>query len=229
MISPMAMVAAKARASPISIGASAMELDSQRIVQLPNPRLTGPLAVEQALLTRRSVREFGRNALALNEVAQVLWAAQGMTGSGAGNLRTAPSAGALYPLEVLLMAADVGDLPAGLYRYLAWAHALEAIASGDYRAALVKAASGQDWIAGAACVLALTAVYGRTTDKYGHRGERYVHMEVGHVAQNVYLQARALGLGTTIVGAFSDQAVQRVLHLQTDEAPLALLPLGRLP
>jgi SagB-type dehydrogenase family enzyme len=181
-----------------------MGLESENVVQLPNPRFTGPLAVEQALLTRRSVREFGKNTLALNEVAQVLWAAHGMTGSGAGNLRTAPSAGALYPLEVLLMAADVGDLPAGLYRYLAWAHALDPLVRGDHRAALVKAASGQDWVAGAACVLALAAVYRRTTDKYGYRGERYVHMEVGHVAQNIYLQARALGLGTTIVGAFSD-------------------------
>jgi SagB-type dehydrogenase family enzyme len=208
-----------------------MGFESQDIVRLPNPRFTGPLAVEQALLARRSVRKFDGDALVLNEVAQILWAAQGITDSGAGNLRTrtAPSAGALYPLEVLLLAADVRDLPAGLYRYRAWAHALDPLAGGDHRAALVKAASGQDWIAGAACVLALTAVYSRTTDKYGHRGERYVHMEVGHVAQNVYLQARAVGLGTTIVGAFSDQAVQRVLHLQSDEAPLALLPLGRLP
>jgi SagB-type dehydrogenase family enzyme len=206
-----------------------MGLESENVVQLPNPRFTGPLAVEQALLDRRSVREFGENTLTLNEVAQVLWAAQGMTGSGAGNLRTAPSAGALYPLEVLLMGAKVDDLPAGLYRYLAWAHALDPISGGDHRAALMKAASDQHWISDAPCVLALAAVYGRTTDKYGQRGERYVHMEVGHVAQNVYLQAHALGLGTTIVGAFSDQAVQRVLHLQPDEAPLALLPLGRLP
>jgi SagB-type dehydrogenase family enzyme len=206
-----------------------MELDNQNIMHLPNPRFTGPLAVEQALLARRSVREFGRNTLTLNEVAQVLWAAQGITDSGAGELRAAPSAGALYPLEVLLLAAEVRDLPAGLYRYRAWAHVLDLLAGGDHRAALVKAASGQDWVGGAPCVLVLTAVYGRTTDKYGQRGERYVHMEVGHVAQNVYLQARALGLGTTIVGAFSDQAVQQVLRLQNDEAPLALLPLGRLP
>lgn len=204
-----------------------MALETQETLQLPNPRFKGPLSVEGALLARRSVREFGRDAVVLNEVAQVLWAAQGITDSFPG-LRTAPSAGALYPLEVLLLAGDVSGLTPGLYRYRPGEHALRLLSDGDRRAALARAAIGQSWITEAACVLVLTAVYERTAGKYGERGERYVHMEVGHVGQNVYLQARALGLGTTMVGAFRDQEVHRVLGLEADEAPLAILPIGRL-
>jgi len=205
-----------------------MALETRETVQLPNPRLKGSLSVEGALLGRRSVRDFEPHALTLDEVAQILWAAQGMTDSHALGRRTAPSAGALYPLEVFLLAGDVSDLAPGIYRYLPREHALRSLADGDRRTALAKAALGQDWIAEAACVLGLVAVYARTTGKYGERGERYVHMEAGHVGQNVYLQARALGLGTTMVGAFRDREVQQVLGLEAQEAPLALLPIGRL-
>jgi len=205
-----------------------MALDTTETLPLPTPRLNGPLSVEGALMARRSVREFGTDAVALNEVAQLLWAAQGISDSHHLGLRTAPSAGALYPLEVVLLAGAVSGLAPGVYRYLPHSHALRPVADGDRRASLAKAALGQAWIAEAACALVLAAVYRRTTSKYGERGERYVHMEVGHVGQNVYLQARALGLGTTMVGAFRDQEVHTVLRLETDEAPLAILPIGRL-
>ncbi len=205
-----------------------MALETQETLRLPNPRLEGPLSLEGAIYSRRSVRAFAGQPLTLAEVGQVLWAAQGMTGHGSGGLRTAPSAGALYPLEVYLLAGEVEGLAPGFYGYRPHAHALSHLAEGDQRAALAEAAVGQDWIGEAACVLVLTAIYARTTGKYGGRGERYVHIEVGHVGQNVYLQGRALGLGTTIVGAFRDEAVQRLLGLDADEAPLALLPIGRL-
>jgi SagB-type dehydrogenase family enzyme len=192
---------------------------------LPAARVEGPLSVEAALLARRSVRSFARGALALEQVAQLLWSAQGVT---AGSRRTAPSAGALYPLEVALVAGEVEDLSAGVYRYLPEGHALRPVLDGDLRAALAEAALGQSWIAGAACGLVLAAVYRRSTRKYGARGRRYVHMEVGLAAQNVYLQARALGLGTTMVGAFQDEKVQRLLGFEADEVPLGILPIGRL-
>jgi SagB-type dehydrogenase family enzyme len=188
----------------------------------------GPLSVEAALLARRSVRSFAPGALALEQVAQLLWSAQGVTAGLAGSRRTAPSAGALYPLEVALVAGEVEGLSAGVYRYLPEGHALRPVLNGDLRAALAEAALGQSWIAGAACGLVLAAVYRRTTRKYGARGRRYVHMEAGHAAQNVYLQARALGLGTTMVGAFQDEKVQRLLGFEADEAPLCILPVGRL-
>lgn len=205
-----------------------MARDTAGWVQLPKPKLDGPVSVEQALLTRRSVREFAAGPLHLEEVAQVLWSAQGITSSSPPGLRTAPSAGALYPLEVLLLAGDVEGLAPGIYRYRPHEHALMALVEGDRRSSLAEAALAQDWIAEAACVLVLAAIYARTTGKYGERGERYVHMEVGHVGQNVCLQARALGLGTTMVGAFDDRAVQQLLDLEAEERPLGLLPLGRL-
>ncbi len=205
-----------------------MELETQEKLQLPDPQLIGALSLEAALHARRSVRAFTGQNLTLAEVAQLLWAAQGITESGFGGLRTAPSAGALYPLEVFLLTGDVVGLAPGLYRYRPHEHALSHLADGDRRAALAEAALGQDWIADAASVLLLAAVYARTTGKYGARGERYVHIEVGHAGQNIYLQAYALGLGTTMVGAFRDREVQRIIGLETNEVPLALMPLGRL-
>ncbi len=202
--------------------------ETQTALRLPAPRLRGPLSVEEALLTRRSVRDFRAGPITLEETAQLLWAAQGFTAAAPLDRRAAPSAGALYPLEVTLVAGEVKGLAPGVYRYRPGRHALQAVGDGDLRAELAAAALGQSWIAGAACVLVLAAVYRRTTRKYGPRGERYVHIEVGHVGQNVYLQARALGLGTTMVGAFRDGAVRRMLHLAADEAPLAILPIGRL-
>jgi SagB-type dehydrogenase family enzyme len=122
----------------------------------------------------------------------------------------------------------VSPLTPGLYRYAPEEHALAVIAEGDRRAALSSAALGQSWIADAAAVLVLAAVYRRTTARYGPRGERYVHIEVGHAAQNVYLQVLARGLGTTEVGAFDDRAVKSVLGLAADQDPLAIMPIGRI-
>ena len=212
--------------SPTAANVRAAE--TQEALSLPDPHLRGPLSVEEALFTRRSVRGFSAGPLALQDVAQLLWAAQGITGTSARGLRTAPSAGALYPLEVALVSGEVSGLSPGVYRYLPRAHALRPALKGDMRAKLAAAALNQVWIAEAACVLVLAAISRRTARKYGARGKRYVHMEVGHVGQNVYLQARALGLGTTMVGAFRDAKVQQVLGFEEDEAPLGLLPIGRL-
>jgi SagB-type dehydrogenase family enzyme len=175
---------------------------------------------------RRSIREFVQAALTLAEIGQLLWAAQGITHPM--GFRTAPSAGAHYPLVSYLVTGEVSSLTPGVYRYAPEEHALATSGGGDRRAALSSAALGQSWIADAAAVLVLTAVYRRTMGKYGARGERYVHIEIGHAAQNVYLQALALGLGTTEVGAFDDHAVKSVLGLATDQDPLAIMPIGRI-
>jgi SagB-type dehydrogenase family enzyme len=195
-------------------------------VTLPAPRDDGEVSLEHALRHRRSIREFARGALALAEVGQVLWAAQGITDPM--GFRTAPSAGALYPLVSYLVTGEVSALTPGVYRYAPEEHALAVISEGDRRAALSSAALGQSWIADAAAVLVLAAVYRRTTARYGPRGERYVHIEVGHAAQNVYLQVVALGLGTTEVGAFDDRAVKSVLGLAAGQDPLAIMPIGRI-
>lgn len=195
-------------------------------VTLPRLRYESTTSVEQALLKRRSVREFRDAPLALDDLGQLLWAAQGITlRSG---FRTAPSAGALYPLEVYVVAGKVEELPSGLYHYIAHGHVLRRIADWDKRHALSRAAYDQPSIAEAPATLALCAVYERVTGKYGERGLRYVHMEAGHAAQNVCLQAVSLQLGTVVLGSFDDRSVKGVLNLPGRETPLYLMPVGKI-
>lgn len=204
---------------------AALAMDRLEHIPLPAPGHDGDLAVETALLRRRSVRAFAGGRVTLAEVSQLLWAAQGVT--HASGFRTAPSAGALYPLSLYMAAGEVESVAAGIYRYRPADHSLARIGDGDRRTELAAAALGQMWIAEAAVALVVAARYSRTTGKYGDRGIRYVHMETGHAAQNVYLQAVALGLGTTVVGAFDDAAVKTVVGLERQEQALALLPIGR--
>lgn len=194
-------------------------------IALPAPRTDGAFALERALQLRRSVRDFDRAPLALQDLGQLLWAAQGVTATG--GLRTAPSAGALYPLELTVVAGRVDGLEPGLYRYLPDAHALAPAAAGDRRSALARAALGQSWMRDAPATIAFGAVEARTTRKYGSRGIGYVAIEVGHAAQNLLLQAQALGLGAAVVGAFDDAAVTSVLELPQAQRPLYLVPVGR--
>lgn len=206
-------------------GQSASTQRAANTVTLPNPALTGVVAVESALHSRRSVRNFSSQPLTLAEASQLLWAGQGIT--DAGRKRTAPSAGALYPLELYLVAGNVSELAKGVYRYHPREHALSRVADGDQRAALASAAHGQDSVSDGAAVIVVAAAYGRTTRKYGQRGKRYVHMEVGHAAQNIHLQAVALNLGTVAVGAFDEDKVKKIVNLPGAEQPLYLLPVGR--
>lgn len=200
-------------------------LESETIIALPPPRLDSDFSIEEALLLRRSVREYTGEPLTLDEISQLLWAAQGITDPR--GFRTAPSAGGLYPLEVYLVAGDVENLEAGVYRYRPQGHELVKIQSGDLREALCNAALGQTWVKEAAVDLVIVGVYERTTVKYGDRGIRYVHMEAGHAAQNVCLQATALGMGTVTVGAFYDDQVQKILMAPENEKPLYVMPVGR--
>jgi SagB-type dehydrogenase family enzyme len=194
-------------------------------IRLPAPAVEGGVSVEEALHRRRSVRSFHPDALDLATVGQLLWSAQGITDPG--GLRTAPSAGALHPLELLVLIGAGEGLDAGLYRYRPRTHALVPVATGDRRQAVAEASLGQGWMAQAPVLLVVAAEVARTAGRYGDRAPRYVHMEVGHAAQNVYLQATALGLGTTVVGAFQDGALAHLLELRPGEIPLAVLPVGR--
>ena len=194
-------------------------------LSLPEPDTRGTVSVERALQDRNSVREFATGALPLADLSQVLWAAQGITHGDRG--RTAPSAGALYPLEVVAVVGDVESVQPGVYRYRPRDHAMERMREGDLRGQVARAALRQSWMAQAPVILVLSGVYERTTGKYGERGIRYVHMEVGHAGQNIYLQAEARGLGTTMVGAFQDEMVREVLGLEDRERPLGIMPVGR--
>lgn len=213
-------------AAPSLAGQPASVHRAASAIPLPNPASTGVLPVESALRSRRSVRDFAPQPLTLAEVSQLLWAAQGITGPG--GTRTAPSAGALYPLELYLVAGNVSALAKGVYKYQALGHSLIRVADGDQRAALAAAAFGQDWVNEGAAVIVVAAAHGRTTRKYGQRGMRYVHMEAGHAAQNIHLQAVSLNLGTVVVGAFDDDRVKKIINLAGDEQPLCLLPVGRI-
>jgi len=221
-----------ALAAPVLTGAhAAMPIVSdtpQRpaatIMTLPAPATAGALSLEETLTRRRSVRSFTAAPRTLGQVSQILWAAQG--GTYRGERRTAPSAGALYPLELYLVAGAVDGLAAGVYHYRQRDHALEQTVTGDLRRSLAVAAVDQSWIARAPAVLVITAVHRRTAGKYGPRAERYVAIEVGCAGENVYLQATSLGLGTTMVGAFQDDRVHQLLDLPADHRPMVLMPLG---
>lgn len=195
------------------------------LIELPEPRLKSDTSVEEALFKRRSVREYSNVALSLEEVSQLLWAAQGITADSGG--RTAPSAGGLYPLEVYLEVGNVGSLNRGVYKYRPEGHELFKIKNEDVRGRLTEAALGQAWVRDSAINIVIATVYEITTVKYGERGIRYVHMEAGHTAQNVYLQATALNLGTVTVGAFHDDQVKNILGMSADEVPLYVIPVGR--
>jgi SagB-type dehydrogenase family enzyme len=200
--------------------------ESQDVIKLPEPQYSSSISVEMALRERRSVRAYRNSPLMLHEVSQLLWAVQGITDPY--GFRTAPSAGALYPLEVYIVAGNINNLPSGIYKYRPQKHELMRIAKGDKRKELSAAALGQLWVADGAVVIILSAVYERTTRKYGERGIRYVQIEAGHAAQNVYLQAVSLHLGTAMVGAFDDGQVKNVIRMSLQEKPLIIMPVGRI-
>lgn len=195
------------------------------IIKLPHPGYDSDTSIEKALLRRRSVRDYKDKPLKLDEVSQLLWAAQGITDRR--GFRTSPSAGALYPLEVYIVAGNVTNLHNGIYKYNPRKNELERVEKGDRRDELCKAALGQPYVIKAALVVVFSAVYERTKARYGERGIRYVYMEAGHAAQNVYLQAEALGLGVVATGAFYDDAVKKVMKMPDSESPLYIIPVGK--
>lgn len=211
----------------LSMGTEISAIDHwgpQTVLQLPPPRLDGVASLEKTLQLRRSIRRYSAEPLQLTDIAQVLWAAQGVTTPD--GRRTSPSAGALYPLEIYLISGQLPDLNAGVYRYQPMGHKLLRLFTGDLRTKLSQAGLHQEAIAKAPVTIAIFAVFERTTTKYGDRGVRYVHLEAGHAAQNICLQAVALGLGSVAIGAFRDGEVQRLIGVETIERPLYLIPIG---
>jgi SagB-type dehydrogenase family enzyme len=189
------------------------------VIALPAPVTSGRLSLEESIAERRSVRTYVDNTLTEGEISQLLWATQGQTDPQ--GYRAAPSAGALYPLEVYLVTHQ------GVFRYLPDKHALAQLDRADRREALWQAGLKQDSLLKAPAVFVIAGVYERTASKYGERAERYVHLETGHAAQNLLLQAVALRLGAVPIGAFDDGQVQSALSLPDDHAPLYLIPVGR--
>ncbi len=190
-------------------------------IRLDKPDLAGSLTLEQAIAKRRSRRDFSSQPLTIKQIGRLCWAAQGQVADE--GFRTVPSAGATYPLELFVVTAD------GLFHYLPTAHALEKLSPKDLRSALCEAAWGQEFIEAAPVTLVFAARFERTTGRYGQRGTRYVYAEAGHAAQNVHLQAEALGLGSVAVGAFDDAAVKKVLALPRELEPVYMVVVGHCP
>lgn len=192
-------------------------------IKLPVPDFKGRISVEEALKNRRSIRNYKQVPLTLKELSQILWATDGKTADWGG--RTAPSAGATYPLEIYVVIGNVEGIPAGLYYYEIDTHSLTLVKEGDLRAELSKAALNQLSVKVAPITIIISGIFERTTNRYGKRGERYVYIEVGHCGQNIHLQAEALGLGTVMIGAFEDEKVKKVLGIKEDV--FYLCPVGR--
>ncbi len=197
---------------------------SKRIT-LPVPEINGSVSLETALKNRRSKRHFESSSLSVKILGQLLWAAQGISSSK--GYRTAPSAGALFPLEIDVLISRVESMTPGIYRYLPHSHELVLKTNASLQGALCDAALGQKSVRNAPAVMAICAVFARTMKKYGKRGKRYVHMEAGHAAENIYLQSSALEVNTVAIGAFRDSQVMKILKLDMEERPLYLMPIGK--
>lgn len=189
------------------------------VIRLPEPRTKGAMSLEESISTRRSERSISGEELTLEQISQLLWSCQGITHDKRG-LRSAPSAGATYPLEIYLVSKD------GFFHYIPREHSLERRKKEDLRSALSEASWGQDFVSDAAIDIIICVDFKRTTSHYGERGENYVYIEVGHAAENVHLQAVAEGLGSVPVGAFSDDKVSKILGLSENLVPVYIIPVG---
>jgi SagB-type dehydrogenase family enzyme len=196
-------------------------------MNLPQPHTIGQVSLEEAIKRRRTIRSFSSASLTLDQLSQLLWAAQGIT-EERGFKRAAASGGALYPMDIYAVVgrAGVEGLQPGIYHYEPEGHTISLLLEGDLREYLASASLHQMWMARAPLYLVVTAEYSRITSKYGERGVRYALMEAGHVSQNIFLQAEALGLGAGIVGAFHDDEVIQVMKILRSHEPLLMMPVG---
>ena len=204
---------------------------SEEEIKLPLPRLEGKISVEEALARRRSRRAFKDYPLTLEQVSQLLWSAQGITskgGIGRTSKRTAPSAGAVYPLDIYLVVGKdkVEDLKVGVYHYNPLQHSLTIILEEDRRREISQACLDKNQIENAPVCLIITAEFSRLTDRLGEDDINFVYMEAGHVAQNIYLQVESLGLGTVSMGGIREKDISQALNLPEQHIPLYVMPVG---
>ncbi len=201
--------------------------ENPKEIALPKPVVAGQRPLEEVIKARRTVRSFRGDTLTLARLSQLLWAAYGIT-SETGGLKSVPSAGALYPLDIWVAVADKGvqGLEAGVYHYVPEGHKIALARAGETRKLIARASLDQGWIAEAPVILVITGEYGRCTRKYGERGIRYTLIEAGHAGQNIFLQAEALGMGAGIVGAFHHDLLQEALGIGRMHDPILVMPVG---
>ena len=195
-----------------------------REIKLPEPVYKSNISLEEVLLKRRSIRNYKNENLTIKQLAQILWAAQGITSDY--GYRTAPSAGAIYPIEIYILVNNVKGLEKGIYYYNPFKHLLQFLKKGDFSEQIKRACLGQEWVKKASVDVIITAEFERTMNRYGERGIRYVYLEAGHIAQNIYLQMISLNLGGVVIGAFIDNSVQHVLSTPKTHKPIYVIPIG---
>ncbi len=195
-------------------------------MQLPDPVTDGTMSLEKALTLRRSDRSYTEEPLTIEEISQLLWSAQGVTNER--GFRTAPSAGATFPLEIFFVVNNVDELEQGIYQYYPDDHSIEQVRKGYFSDDLTRACLGQSMVRDGSVVFVFGAIFERTTNRYGERGIRYVHNEIGHASQNLHLQAAALGLGTVVIGAYNDDEAENILDLGPDINVLYIMPVGNM-
>lgn len=196
-------------------------------IQLSKPLFESNVSVERAILNRRSLRDFINKPMSLDELSHLLYYSAGITDKRHG-LRAAPSAGATYPIEIYPVINDVKMLSPGVYHYLVTTHELQLLNEGDFGHKVGEATLGQKFLAQANAVFLLSAVLHRTQQRYRERGQRYILIEAGHIAQNVCLVASAMGLGACSVGAFYDRDLNELLGLDgVKETTLYLTAVGK--
>jgi SagB-type dehydrogenase family enzyme len=196
-----------------------------QIIKLPEPKFKSSISIEEAINKRRSIRKFDDSPLEINEISQLLWAAQGINTSD--GRRTVPSAGATYPLEIYLASRKINGLDKGLYKYNPQSHSLIPIKYGDIASDIANSTLQKNIIYSATAIFIITADFERTTSVYGSRGNIYVYFEVGHAAQNLSLQAVGLKIGSVMIGAFDEKELKRLLGLPINETPLYIIPCGK--
>ena len=196
-------------------------------MDLPNVKTDGTVSLEKSIKIRRTIRSFTPQQLTLEQFSQLLWAAYGIT-EDRGYKRAAASGGACYPMDIYAIIGEDGvkGVDAGIYHYEPMGHNASLISKGDFREAMARASLGQMWMARPPLCLVVCAEYARITGRYGNRGVRYAMIEAGHIGQNIFLQAEALGLGAGIVGAFQDEAVIQVMGTPPSHEPLLIMPVG---
>jgi len=222
MLPMLAALAACVFCSSARAAEEAKTATEQPAITLPAPDLEGKVTVEQALKQRRSVRSYADEPLTLQQVSQLLWAAQGITEPTRG-LRTAPSAMASYPLRVYLVAGNVKDLPAGVYQYMPQGHKLELVETGDQRANV----GGQPQVRNAPALIVYVIDYTVLGKKSGDRAKKFAYLEVGHSAQNVLLQEVALGLVGVPIGGADEAKVRTIFKLTADQEPAYVITVGK--
>jgi SagB-type dehydrogenase family enzyme len=195
-------------------------------IKLPAPATKGTVSVEEALQNRRSTRKFANRSLELAQISQLLWAGDGI--NNPQGKRTAPSGRAAYPIDLYLVAGERGvtNLAPGVYRYVVADQALEPVAKGEFRPAVAKACNSQAWMTEAPVILVISGDYKRSEAKNGEQGTLFTHLEAGLIAQNIFLQAGALGLGAGIAGGMNDKALGQALKLPQADIPFLAMPVG---